>query len=126
VITLPMGLPGFPAAKTFVLLDHKPGSVFRWLQALEIPELAFVVIDPLAWKPEFPLDAVRRSASIAGIDPDEELVVLVVCTVPPPPDEPTANFLAPIGIGRESRRGAQVVLHDSGMISTEPFLRSRR
>jgi flagellar assembly factor FliW len=125
VITLPMGLPGFADATQFVLLDHKPGSVFRWLQALEMPELAFVVIDPLDFKPDFPLEPVRRSASFAGIDPNEELVVLVICTVPPPPDEPTANFLAPIGIGRESRRGAQVVLHDSGMVSTEPFLRRK-
>lgn len=117
-----MGLPGFGDAKTFVLLDHRPGSVFRWLQALERPELAFVVIDPLLFVEDYPLDSVRRSAAFAGIDPEEDLVLLVICTVPAQPAEPTANFMAPIGVGRQSRRGAQVVMHDSGLGSAQPFL----
>lgn len=117
-----MGLPGFGQAKTFVLLDHRPGSVFRWFQAMDHPELAFVVIDPLLFVEDYPLESVRRAAAFAGIDADEELVVLVICTVPPQPAEPTANFLAPIGIGRQSRRGAQVVMHESGLGSAQPFL----
>ncbi len=116
-----MGLPGFPEAQTFVLIDHKPGSPFRWLQAFERPDLAFIVLDPLEVAPDFPLDLVRRSASFAGIDPDEELVVLVICTVTQT-EEPTANFLSPIGIGKNSRRGAQVVMHESGFGPTETFL----
>lgn len=122
LITLPMGLPGFPDAHTFVLIDHTAGSPFRWLQAVEQPELALIVINPLEFAPDFPLDLVRRSASFAGIDPDEGLVVLVVCTIKTTGEEPTANFLSPIGIGRTTRRGAQVVIHDSGLGSTEPFL----
>lgn len=116
-----MGMPGFPEAQTFVLIDHQPGSPFRWLQALERPDLAFIVIDPLEFAPDFPLDLVRRSASFAGIDPNEELVVLVICTVTQT-DEPTANFLSPIGIGKSSRRGAQVVVHESGFGSQQKFL----
>lgn len=118
-----MGLPGFPDAKTYVLLDHRPGSVFRWLQAADVPDLAFVVIDPLAFRPNYPLALVRDAAAYAGLDPDEEMVVLVLCTVPPPPAQASANFLAPLGIGRSTRRGAQVVLHDSGFTSSEPFLK---
>ncbi len=122
LITLPMGLPGFPEAQTFVLIDHKEGSPFRWLQALERPDLAFIVIDPLEFAPDFPLDLVRRSASFAGIDANEGLVVLVICTITSLDEEPTANFLSPIGIGRTSRRGAQVVLHESGFGATERFM----
>ncbi len=116
-----MGLPGFPEAKTFVLIDGHRDNPFRWLQAFERPDLALIVIDPLAVAPDFPLDLVRRSASFAGIDPDEDLVVLVVCTVSQT-EEPTANFLSPIGIGKTSRLGAQVVVHESGFGSQEKFL----
>ena len=121
VITLPMGLPGFPEAETFVLIDGHGNTPFRWLQAFERPDLALIVIDPLDVAPDFPLDLVRRSASFAGIDPDEDLVVLVVCTVSQT-EEPTANFLSPIGIGKTSRRGAQVVVHEPGFGSQERFL----
>jgi len=118
-----MGLPGFPNDQTFVLLDHRPGSVFRWLQSCDTPGLAFVVIDPLVFVPEYPIEKARSAASFVGLDHAEELIVLVICTVPPPPAEPTANFLAPIAIGQASRRGAQVVLHDSGYTSAATFLR---
>lgn len=116
-----MGLPGFPEAKTFVLISGHGDTPFRWLQAFERPDLALIVIDPLEVAPDFPLDLVRRSASFAGIDPHEDLVVLVVCTVSQT-EEPTANFLSPIGIGKTSRRGAQVVVHESGFGSQERFL----
>lgn len=119
----PLGLPGFAEAREFVLIEHRPGSVFRWLQAVEIPELAFVVIDVLVYVPDFPIDDVRRSLAFCELEPDEELAVLAICRVPPPPEEPTANFQAPIGVGLRTRRGAQILLHDSRYGMHMPFLR---
>jgi len=104
------------------LLDHRPGSAFRWLQSLQRPDLAFVVIDPLEFRPDYPLAAVRRALGFLGLDDDEPLVVVTICTVPPAPARPTANFMAPIGIGLRHRRGAQVVLHESGYGSQDEFL----
>jgi flagellar assembly factor FliW len=106
-----------------VLVDHRPGSVFRWLQAIEFPDLAFVVIDPLAFVPDYPVENVRKAIAFCELEPDEEVAVLAICTVPPAPEEPTANFLAPLGIGLRSRRGAQIVLHDCGFDTRVPFLR---
>lgn len=124
MIELPMGLPGFPDHHHFVLLEHKPGSMFRWLQSVEDPGLAFIVVDARSLVPDFPVELVRRSAGFVGIDEHEDLLVLIVCRVPPAPEEPTANFLAPIGIGRTSRKGAQVVMHETGFSTTEKILQS--
>lgn len=109
-----------------MLVDHRPGSIFRWLQSIDQPDLAFVVIDPLTFVPDYPVALVRKAASFVGLDPDEPLLVLVICTVPPVPAPPTANFLAPLGIGQQTRRGAQVVLHETGYGSAETFLPSNR
>lgn len=106
-----------------MLIDHRPGSVFRWLQAVDIPALAFVVIDPVAFIPAYPVEQVRRAIAFCELEPDEEIAVLAICSVPPAPDEPTANFLAPLGIGLRSRRGAQIVLHDCGFDTRMAFLR---
>lgn len=121
LIELPLGLPGFPEAHQFVLLDHRPDSVFRWLQCVTMPELAFVVIEPQMFDPSYPLEAVRKHVQFLRLEPDEEIGVLALCTVPPAPAPPTANFLAPIGIGMHSRRGAQILLHDSGYSSRDSF-----
>lgn len=108
-----------------MLIDHRPGSVFRWLQAVELPDLAFVVVDPLHFIPDYPVDQVRRAIAFCELDEDEEIAVLAICSVPPAPAEPTANFLAPLGIGLRSRRGAQIVLHDCGFDTRMTFLQPR-
>lgn len=125
IITMPLGIPGFADAREFVLIDHKPGSVFRWLQCLDDAALAFVVIDPQQADAEFPVQKVRNHLGFLELEDDEEVVVVAICTVPPRPKTPTVNLLAPIGIGVNSRRAAQVVLHETNYDARIPFLGSR-
>ena len=122
VITMPLGIPGFASAKEFVLIDHKPGSMFRWLQCLDDPDLAFVVIDPLVADADYPVDAVRKHLAFLDLEAEEDVVVVAICTIPPRPNQPTVNLLAPIGIGVQCRRGAQVVLHETRYDARMPFL----
>lgn len=112
-MSFPHGIPGFPESSNFVLLDHRPDSIFRWLQSIDQGELAFVVIDPLLVNKNYPLDTVKRLLEQLEVCQDDEIIVLSICTVPPAPDQTTVNLLAPIGIGVQSRQGAQVILHDS-------------
>ncbi len=121
VIHLPLGLPGFPDATGFVLIEHRPGSRFRWLQAIAAPDVAFVVIDVAAFMPDYPFADVRHALGFCDLEPDEQLAVLAICFVPAAPQDPTANFKAPIGIGLRSRRGGQVLLHASGLEMQMPF-----
>jgi len=113
IVTFPLGIPSFPDALHFCLLEVRAGSRYRLLQCTDRPDLAFVVIDPLLVDPAYPLDDVRGAAADLGLKPDEPLAVAVIVTVPRPPGRPTANLLAPIAMGLRSRIGAQVVLHDS-------------
>ena len=46
VLHFPEGLIGFPRARRFVILDHRPGSPFKWMLCLEQPEVAFAVVEP--------------------------------------------------------------------------------
>ncbi len=81
-----------------------------------------MVVEPQAFHPDYPVDLVRRAVEFVGLEEGEELGVLAICTVPPAPGKPTANLLAPIGVGVTSRKGAQVVLHETGFGAREPFL----
>jgi flagellar assembly factor FliW len=107
------GIPGFPQARRFCLIEVKPGSRFKLLQCTHIANLAFVVMDPLLVAPDYPLPAVQEVATRLGIERDEPLAVAAIVTIPAPPARPTVNLLAPLAMGMRSRRGAQVVLHDS-------------
>ena len=57
----------------------------------------------------------------AGIDCDQAPVLQAICTIRPPPAEPTANLMAPLAVCPHCLRGAQVILHDSGLSSREPI-----
>jgi flagellar assembly factor FliW len=112
LVSFAQGIPGFPTARRFCLLEVKPGSRFKLLQNVEDPALAFVVTDPVALDPSYPLDTVRELASLLGLAKDEPMAIASIVTVPPPPRRPTANLLAPLAMGMQSRLGVQVVLHD--------------
>ena len=51
VIEFPGGIIGFPSAKSFIMLEHKPP--FSWLQSTQDPDLAFVVVDGFEFGQQF-------------------------------------------------------------------------
>lgn len=115
MLCFPEGLIGFPNQKEFIILDHKPGSPFHWLQSAEVPDLAFVMTNPFLVKQDY----------LHGLSPDEacyirkegegEKIVFVLVTIPPGNLEAmTANLLGPLVIDAETRRGKQVILANSG------------
>jgi len=111
-VSFPQGLPGFPQARRFCLVEPKPNSRFKLLQCTHQPNLAFIVTDPLGIDPSYPLPTVQSLAAHSGLEPDEPLAVAVIVTVPPAPRKMTANLMAPIAMGMRSRIGTQVILHD--------------
>jgi flagellar assembly factor FliW len=112
VLTLPDGILGFPSDRRYMLLEHDAaGSPFKWLQSLDNPDLAFIVVDPTIVNPrygfELDVDLIRQ----IGTDDPEQCAVM--CIVNVPHDHPirmTANLKAPLVINVESRIGRQTIL----------------
>ena len=111
VITLTSSFLGFPDERLFVLIPHGAGSPFYWLQSIEAPELAFIVIQPELivsdYKPTIPT-AIYDELGIAA---DATVEFMVTLTIPPgKPEEITANLLGPVAYNVEKRLARQVVL----------------
>lgn len=111
ILTFPEGLLGFPDVSRFYLLETSEPSIFFWLQAVDEPGLAFVVMDSEDLMPGY-LDKVRTILA----DPlfrDEEMSSMVIVTVPgSEPEKMTANLQGPLLIRSSDRLGRQVVLFD--------------
>ena len=83
VLVFPSGILGFPEWTKYVLLDHDTDAPFKWLQCMEAPQLAFVVLDPAFFKMDYqiqiPLDALieiqktRQRRAVRRHDPDHSL-----------------------------------------------------
>jgi len=110
VLTLDAGLVGFPDARRFVLLDHRPGSPFKWLLCVDQPELGFAVADPQDLVPGY-APPLERAARLLATAP-EDVVVLALVHIPREPTEIFVNLLAPVVVDARTRRGRQLVLED--------------
>lgn len=56
LLVFPSGILGFPDWTKYVLLDHDTDAPFKWLQCVEEPQLAFVILDPALFKPDYQCD----------------------------------------------------------------------
>lgn len=111
ILRFPDGLLGFEKFKDYALLDaaQKP---FFYLQSLEVSELAFVLIDPFLFRPDYSVDADDALLSSVGIERPEDALVLAIVTVPADGSPITANLMGPLIVDRASRRGVQAVMTD--------------
>jgi flagellar assembly factor FliW len=127
ILTFAEGLPGFWEAKEFILVPHSENSPLKWLQCLEIPELAFAVLDPWLlfndYKPVFhPYDLESLEMENSS---DEDLIIVTILTIPEDTQGMTANLKAPIIINAKSNKAKQVVLLSDDYLIKQPLPQSK-
>ncbi len=114
IISMPSGPVGFSERRRYILLEHKKDSPFLWLQSVEEESLAFVVIDPLLFKPDYRVQiGSEDSQGLEMNNGGSGIQVLVIVNVAGERGEITANLLAPIVINPGKKLGKQVVLYQS-------------
>jgi len=123
VIIMPKGMIGFPARTRFVLLPHrKEGSPFMWLQSVEEPGLAWVVMNPLLLMPGYRVRVCE--AELEGISPvkPEHLKVFAVVNIPPgAPEKATVNLAGPVIVNDDKCLAKQVVLKQAAYSPCHPL-----
>jgi flagellar assembly factor FliW len=109
-LTFPHGLFGFEALKDYVLLDAERPP-FYWLQSVDTESLAFILINPFLFRPDYEVDLDDEEFQDVGIaDPQQAFILAIVTASDSNPA--TANLQGPLVINRESRVGKQAVLSD--------------
>lgn len=117
------GLPGFADYSRYVLIERPQDTPFLWLQSVDRPDLAFVVVDPTLFFPHYQPAQRPQVLQEVGADSPEEVKVLVIVTIPPgKPEEMTANLMAPLVINLRTRRGRQVILEEGKFSHRQPLL----
>lgn len=112
IIELPAGLIGFPELKQYILLDHDKDSPFKWLQSLDDGAIAFVLIDPRLFKPDYTVEVPEAEVSDLEIEKEDDAVISVIITMPTNPQNMTANLKAPLVFNLTNRRGKQIILNN--------------
>lgn len=127
ILTFPQGLMGLPAMKRFLILEHKPGSPFRWLQSLDEPSMSLLVCDPWAYVADYSPQLRETDETDLAMTDSEARMILATASIPPgKPEGMTLNLLGPLVINLSKRIGKQIAL-DGGTytIRHRVFQRSR-
>lgn len=112
ILTFPDGLLGLEHCKRYVILDHAPDTPFKWLQGIDDPDLAFVIINPAEFQPNYVVELGRDDVLKLGLKDAGEAAVYVLVVIPEDPSAMTANLQGPLVINADRRVGRQVVLAD--------------
>lgn len=107
-VRFPSGLFGFEDLREFVLLDASQ-QPFYWLQSLEDPEVAFVLIDPLAFRPDYTPDVDPEELAEVGAQAADDILVLAIVTFPGGEKGMTANLQGPLLLNRRTRTARQSI-----------------
>ena len=110
-IRIPEGLLGFEPIQEYCLLDHKPGSPFQWLQAVDEPQLAFVVVNPFGFFSDYDIEISDADARQLELNAVEDAMVISLVTISK--QEITTNLVGPIVVNRKTGMGKQVVLNNT-------------
>ena len=107
-ISFPKGIFGFEELREFILLDAttKP---FYWLQSAERVEVAFVLIDPKFFCPDYTPDLDTPELEEIGITDPDDMLVLAIVTIPQSAQKMTANLQGPLILNRRTHVGRQSI-----------------
>lgn len=123
IITFLPGLLGFGQYTRYVLLERPQDAPFLWLQCVDAPDVAFVVLDPVLFFPDYRPQSSPEVLGEVEAHHENEVEVLVILTIPPGrPQDITANLMGPLVINLAIRRGRQVVLDDPRYSHKHPLL----
>lgn len=113
LLVFPSGILGFPDWTKYVMLDHDTDAPFKWLQCVEEPQLAFVILDPAYFKPDYRITVTTDALIEIQKKDDDELSVATILTIPSDdPSAVTANLRGPLVMNHRTRLCKQLVLSE--------------
>ena len=111
LITFPVGVFGFEHLHRYALLDGVQTG-FYWLQSLEDPDTAFIMLNPYELRTDYVLDVPDDDLSSIGYDHEDDILVFAIVTIPEDETKISANLQGPIIINRRAQLGRQSISLD--------------
>lgn len=105
------GILGFSTETKYVVVKNpEQGLPFDWLQAVENPELAFVITDPFFFKEDYEFDVSEAVQEALDVWDPSEVLVYSITVVTEDIRESTINLRAPLILNTRTKKGCQIIL----------------
>ena len=111
ILNFEEGIIGFEDVKKFGIIDSEdPESPFKWIQAVDKPELAFPLVDPFKIKKDYDFDLTDEEVEYLGVNDASEVMVFSIVVVPEDIKKISMNLKAPLIINKTNNKAAQIIL----------------
>jgi flagellar assembly factor FliW len=121
IITIKSGILGFPEATKFTFIEKERDDPFKWFQSVQFSDLAFVILDPFIFFPDYKVEIPDDVAKELELESIAQAIALVIVVIPKNLIDITANLLAPVIINPYKRIARQTILVNS-QYSTKHYL----
>ena len=113
IVKFPQGIFGFPDLRSCELIFNQDELPFMWLQEQEKGGLAFIVLEPIGFIPDYTVEIPDGDVAFLGIQsPDDVLILNIVTINKDRPEQITANLVGPLIVNRQTRVGKQVIVNN--------------
>lgn len=107
------GLYGFPSVHRYVVTEIPGGGdIFKQMVALDQPGLAFTLVYPFAFFPDYAVEITEADLKHLGAERADQVIVMAIATVPAQFKDTAANLKAPLLFNPHTRKARQVILSD--------------
>ena len=113
IIEFPKGIIGFEQFRKYVLLEREDSDPFCWLQSLEDPNLAFVVINPTIFFRNYKIEIHYKELEDIQVATLDNIEIFAIVTIPDDISKMSANLLGPLVVNLNNKYGKQIVLSNS-------------
>lgn len=113
IINFQEGILGFEKLTKYFVVDPGDSTLILWLQSTEDAEVAFPIIEPKIFKPDYTAKLLPADMNSVQIETVADAKIYTILTIPQNIAEMSANLKAPIVINNKKKIAKQIVLQDS-------------
>ncbi len=111
--------------KRYVMIDVTENPIFKWLQAVDTPEVSFPITNPVIFGHDYVFELPTQAQDVLDIKTAEEVLAFNIACIPDKaPKDSTINLLAPLIFNTKNHKAGQVILTDSGFSTREKLFKN--
>jgi len=113
IITMIRPILGFEILNEFCLIESDDMAPFMWLQSIEEPAIAFIIVNPRVFFPDYRIEINRKEIADLKIADVEAVETYVIITAASDPAKMSANLQGPVLINTANNLARQLVMVNS-------------
>lgn len=110
IINFKQGIPGFEQLQQFVIIRPNLELPFSFLQSVDDGEVAFIVVSPFVFYPEYEFEISEETKQELAIKEETDVLVWNIVSIRESLEDATINLLAPIILNNRDSVGKQIIL----------------